>query len=298
VSILRICDEILESTDPLLPPTDLRIVIASAIKKLRLNVDDAEEHAHSNEQKIFERLDQIIENAKRAKIYCHVQFSTSDKSLIQGSLYSSSTEDDGVKLEKKRRACAPKILESVRSLSDTDFEFLCGLALKCLAVDRPFVSKQSGDQGVDFFGKADFARFVKGTSQLETVTGELSIWLVGQAKRYNKTKVTTSALRELVGSLELVRARAFADNGEALRHLQVRVCEPTFLLLVTSGVFTSGSHELLKNAGIIGYDGERLSLLLADHGIGLDDDHEFDEKILKAQIAAIRDDVNEFHWSP
>jgi hypothetical protein len=162
-----------------------------------------------------------------------------------------------------------------------------------MEVDEPFVTQASGDQGVDFFGKVNFGRFVRGTSELGPITPDLSIWIVGQAKRVKTTKITTAVIRELVGSVELAKSKISADGGRALTDLTVRVCEPIFYFVVTSGVFTAGSQTLMEEAGVIGFDGDRLAAFLADNGVGLDADQKFDASIFKSAIEKLENKIRD-----
>lgn len=274
-------------------PRELRSLATEALVSLGWSDEEALQFANDNEEKIQNVSKRLINAAEDRAEPVSFEFNANDPFLIQGNCYVLPDEGVSTKDDKERRANAPELLKAIGDLNPRDFEHLCGVLLQCLAVDVPFVTQSSGDQGVDFFGKADFGKFVRGTSELGPVTENLAVWIVGQAKRYANTKVKTSDLRELVGSVELAKSRISADGGVALTDLEVRLCEPIFYFMVTSGVFTSGSETLLKSAGVAGFNGKRLSILLADHGVGLDSSRVFDRKIflqtIKDMSSVVRD---------
>ena len=288
--IAAVLNDIVKPNDP---PRELRKVAVEACVSLGMPGDDAIDYAHDNEDKLRDASVELIRRHQLRAEPVNFEFNADDPYLIQGSCYALPGEDASLRLDKEKRANAPEIIAAIDALSEREFEYLCGVLLTCLKVSEPFVTRTSGDQGVDFFGKVDFGEFVRGTSQLGPVTPNLSVWVVGQAKRVKKTKVTTAIIRELVGSVELAKSRISADGGRALTDLTVRVCEPIFYFIVTSGVFTEGSDSLMQEAGIIGFDGKRLAAFLADHGVGLDEERKFDLPSFKAAISQLKGKVKD-----
>ena len=162
--------------------------------------------------------------------------------------------------------------------------------LASFGVDLPNVSEGSGDQGVDFYGHAGFGELIADTTLPGSVEEPIRVWIIGQAKRYLETKVSTADLRELVGSVELSRAKVHSGKRDPLQNLKVRLCDPIFYMLVTSGDFTGGSRELIEKSGIIAMDGVQLCQFLADHGKG-GGAAGFDEQALLAEIEEMKDRV-------
>jgi restriction endonuclease Mrr len=100
----------------------------------------------------------------------------------------------------------------------------------------------------------------------------LSVWLVGQAKHYEKTAVSTRDIRELVGSVILAQSKTFAGKKDPLERLELRVCDPVVYFFITTGRFTRDSKELLNRSGVVAMDGVQLSVFLADNLAGHDGD--------------------------
>ena len=125
-------------------------------------------------------------------------------------------------------------------------QYLCSGLLKVIGVDKPITTKYSADEGIDFYGKLKLEKFVFSEHHFPGVQQQLDCWLIGQAKHYLNLDVSTVEIRELVGSVELAKARAFGSIGEKYLDLQVRVCDPVFYLFFTTGRLTSASWQLLK----------------------------------------------------
>lgn len=98
----------------------------------------------------------------------------------------------------------------------------------------------------------------------------MDVWLVGQAKHYKATQSGTPELRELVGAIELGRAKVFGSTTSPLDGMDIRVADPVFALFITTGSISSNGWHLLKRSGVIGLDGEMVAAFLADRGVGMD----------------------------
>ncbi|MGB7208061.1 MAG: hypothetical protein WBD27_05315 [Pyrinomonadaceae bacterium] len=93
--------------------------------------------------------------------------------------------------------------------------------------------------------------------------------MIGQAKHYNETDASTFAIRELVGSVELAKGRAFGSVAEKYTDLTIKACDPIFYLFFTTGRITANSWRLMDRSGVVGMDGEMIAALLADNNIGV-----------------------------
>ena len=96
---------------------------------------------------------------------------------------------------------------------------------------------------------------------------DLVFWLLGQAKHYRDSKVSTPDLRALAGSVFLGRARAFPREG-SLPRLDIRACDPVIMLFLMTGQISSDGWDLCRRAGIVAMDGEMLAAFLADKQVG------------------------------
>ena len=111
----------------------------------------------------------------------------------------------------------------------------------------------------------------------------MSVWLVGQAKRYKAVQVATPDLRELIGSVQLARTRTFVGGGTSLEELRLLPCDPIFYLFFTTGSISADGWQLLEKSGMIGLDGEMVAAFLADNGVG-EEAGKFSESTLNAWL--------------
>ena len=103
----------------------------------------------------------------------------------------------------------------------------------------------------------------------------MKVWLVGQAKHYDASQVSTKDIRELVGSVSLARTKTYAGSKDPLARLQMRSCDPVVYLFFTTGRISRDARDLLQKAGVVGMDGGQLAIFLADCGVGLDEEGHF-----------------------
>lgn len=233
--------------------------------------DEADEKAAAWLSVFQVRLAEIRQTAIEQTRYIQFDFNSSGTGHIQGACFCEPSDPPDVSQAKTNRALAPEIRAYFESITDAAFEKLCAAVLELLGVDEPFFSQKAGDQGIDFFGRAPFSTILSQTALPAGVEKTLGVWIVGQAKKYKDTVVGTADLRELVGSTQLARAKVYSGPEDPLADLQMRLCDPVFYLLITSGSFTRGSQRLIERAGIIAMDGGQLAQFLADHGRGLKD---------------------------
>lgn len=138
-----------------------------------------------------------------------------------------------------------------------------------LKVEIPYVTRRSADQGVDFYGRVPLGDILKPKLLDSGAEKNMFVWLVGQSKHYPETKVSTSEIRELAGSVEFARAKIYAGKTDPLINLTLRPCDPIIFMFFTSGKFTRDSNDLLRRSGVLSFDGLQISQFLADHGVGI-----------------------------
>ncbi|WP_209076893.1 restriction endonuclease [Shimia sp. R9_3] len=192
-------------------------------------------------------------------------FNSANPDYVQGACFVEGGDTEAVRAEKAARAKQERYLEFYEQLNPVRFERLCGKVLGLLAVEEPHVTRASADQGVDFFGRLPFGTLLTPRHIPAGAEKQLSAWLVGQAKHYVRTSVSTKDIRELVGSVLLARSKTYAGHADPLAELDIRVCDPVVYFFVTTGRFTRDSRDLLRKSGVVAMDGLQLSVFLADN---------------------------------
>ena len=108
--------------------------------------------------RFIKRAEFIIRSNREAGSYVSFTFNSSGSDYLQGSCYPEPTDPEDVVKAKLRRSQTYYIYEHCRSLKPAQIEQLCGRILELLKVEKPFVSRQSADQGIDFFGRVPYGK--------------------------------------------------------------------------------------------------------------------------------------------
>lgn len=232
---------------------------------------DAEDKADEWLPRFKSRLKHEIAATRDEGGFLAFQFNSSGDDYVQGSCFCEPHELPEVQEAKIRRAYTFQIHECCLALDPEQFEQLSGRLLGLLNVEQAFVSRRSADQGIDFFGRVPIGKMLKPSLLDMGAEKHMFVWIVGQSKHYPQTKVSTGEIRELVGSIELARAKVFAGGRDPLEELRVRLCDPIVYMFFTSGTFTRDSKALLTRSGVLAFEGLQISQFIADHGVGTKD---------------------------
>lgn len=229
----------------------------------------AAEFAEAQEALSLTELAGLRAEADNQAVPCRFAFNGKIADHIQGSSFIEPEDTDATRKAKKRRLNYESYEGFLRNLGWDEFEACCRGILAQLGCPSPKLTALSNDQGIDFFGRLSLRDRLGNQSILPSVDSMLDVWMVGQAKHYQKTQVSTPDLRELVGSVQLARAKAFADGGAALQGLDLKVCDPVFYLFFTTGTISRDGYKLLDASGMISMNGAQIAAFLADNDIGV-----------------------------
>ncbi|HEY1501106.1 MAG TPA: restriction endonuclease [Acidobacteriaceae bacterium] len=133
--------------------------------------------------------------------------------------------------------------EILHEITPNEFEKLAAIVLKILGCTDVFFTPLSHDQGIDAFG---YRRLVDPTPY-GVIHG---LTWIAQAKHYLSTRVSTSDVRGLVGSKELLITRVFSTVGERYKELRLRPFAPIAVALVTTEEIPTTVRRLADGAGI------------------------------------------------
>jgi len=236
---------------------------------------DPFERASEWEAAIRSRLLSYIKTTEERGVQPQIAFNSSSSYMIEGACFIEGTDSAEVVEQKKRRLRWKDYYETLQELSPSEFELLCREILKLIGARNIRLTKQTRDEGIDFYGRLSVADLIEPSSvfRFRSFESFLEIWLVGQAKHYRAMKVATPDLRELVGSVRLASARAFADlDPDKYPDLWIRVADPVFMLFFTTGRISIDGWQLIKKSGIVAMDGEMLATFLADHKVAIMDE--------------------------
>jgi len=257
-----------------MPPRPLHHVLEEIIIQERWN-EPAETPAELAEKWLVRFKVSIRDEIQKLRYnhhFCHYELNSANDDYIQGACFVEPTDKDDVACGKNKRANMCRFEEAFKAITPKDFEFLCGRVLGLLKVEEGFVSRTTADQGIDFFGRVPFGEILKPSAIPHGAERLLKIWLVGQAKHYHATQVSTKDIRELVGSVSLAKSKVYAGAKDPLSDLQMRTCDPVFFLFFTTGTISRDAWDLLNKSGVVAMDGTQLAVFLADHGVAIKND--------------------------
>ncbi|MBU4232416.1 MAG: restriction endonuclease [Proteobacteria bacterium] len=192
---------------------------------------------------------------------------------IQGGCFVEPCDTPEVKEQKRRRLRWRNYYDFLRDLTPELFEKVCSRLLGLLGVPKPVLTPYRGDQGIDFFGRMSIGDLTGHGALFPVFETDLVLWLLGQAKHYPDSKISTPDIRALAGSAFLGRVRAFPRDGD-LPQLKIRACDPIIMLFFTTGQISSDGWSLCRRAGIAAMDGEMVAAFLADKQVGVEGEGE------------------------
>jgi hypothetical protein len=206
-------------------------------------------------RQLLERWNRSIQYGKQPRF----SFNSVSDYKIQGACFVEPCDPPEVKEQKRRRLLWRDYYACLEGLRPEVFERLCSCLLGLLGVPNPVLTPYRADQGIDFFGRMSIADVTGHGPLFPVFETSLVFWLVGQAKHYRDSKISTPDLRALAGSVFLGRARAFT----------IRPCDPVIMLFLTTGQISSDGWALCRKAGIVAMDGEMIAAFLADKQVGV-----------------------------
>ncbi|RKR75908.1 restriction endonuclease [Frondihabitans australicus] len=235
--------------------------------------DEADEFAASHHVAILSTLKDAIAESELRYRFCRIEINESSQDFVQGSSFYPAGEAQTERARAKRlRLAKDNYAIFLRTLSWREFEGCCRGILGILGVEEPTLTQASDDQGIDFYGKLALGNRLDNFSELPGLDRRLNVWLVGQAKHYDKTRVSTPDIRELVGSVRLAQSGIASDDGRALSGFNPSLLDPVFFLFFTTGTISRDGETLAARSGMICMDGDQIATFLADNEIGLTGD--------------------------
>jgi len=146
--------------------------------------------------------------------------------------------------------------DALQEINPEKFEDLAAVVLKKLSCEAVFRTPRSHDQGVDAFGYRGVA------PSLSRAVSHKLVW-IAQAKHYVTHGVSTNAVRELVGTNELLVSKIFSTVDQRYKELELLPYAPAALLLLTTHEMPSTVHRLAERAGIYVFEASDLYDLLS-----------------------------------
>lgn len=237
------------------------------------NKGDALIVAEKYAQQFINRISRILNDQSNSDTFGRVIpycLNSSSQYMIQGAAFIEPHDDSELQELKRKLRFFDDYLCFFQSVDCREFESLCAGVLNQLGVISPRITPSSRDEGIDFYGILSLEKSLGWKSPLRGIEQQFNVWMIGQAKHFDSSQVSTENIRELVGSARLARSRAFSTRAETrYSDLKPRPCDPVFCLFFTTGEISRDAWTLMRNTGVIGMDGCMLAKFLAERGIGI-----------------------------
>lgn len=150
-------------------------------------------------------------------------------------------------------------------LTDIEFQRLSARILDFVGCKITFLTPLSHDQGLDGFGVKPLLSY-EVTSSFKN---SLDVWILIQAKHYEKHSISSKEIRELVGSSDLAIHKIFATESERYPSLDLKPFAPIALIVTTSSEVKRTVSTLAKKTGIILITGCELCSIFYNHSAAL-----------------------------
>lgn len=272
-SAAKVLEKYVALTSPPRPARELIIEICVG-EGWGVNASAAAEKAEAWEERFLTQLRWNYNELTKAGRPCGYAFNSSSDYMIQGYAYLEGDEDELIREAKIRRGRMASYSDALRTLTPRQFEEACHKMLQELGATNPTLTKASGDEGIDFYGRMSVGAAGTVDNLLPGINAILNVWLVGQAKHYVEGHAATPDIRELVGSVVLARSTVYSNvSGEMYSNLAIRVCDPIFYLFFTTGTISPPGWRLLERSGVVGMDGQMVAAFLSARKIGVVDDN-------------------------
>ena len=268
VSLVRILLETFPLDAPPVPIVELltQIILERKWETVRVVArEKAERWMDPALNRLRTEINQLLEIGRVSRI----SFNSSSNYMVQGACFIEPRDPEDLRDRKQRRLRSETYSQILTELTPEQFENLCGKLIELLGVEKAYITRRSADEGIDFFGKLSFESIFFPQDLTPTIQKQLSIWVVGQAKRHIETHSGTPEIRDLVGAINLGRSRAFGSAKSPFPDLRIRVVDPVFSLLITTGRISANAWKLMERSGVIGMDGEMVAAFLADREVGI-----------------------------
>lgn len=260
------------------PPESLVTLIVRELEVVEgLSPGLAAERAEAMVERTLAVIRKMHDDHVEKNMFKTYAFNSSDESFLQGVYFIEPQDDEETAASKKRRSQLLEVRGALERLEPDGFERLCKAILMSFDPLSCSLTKYRSDQGIDFYAKVRWLPpLLSGAVDIE-VFSRFDIWIVGQAKHYLDSKVSTPDVRELVGAVELARAGAYSLVGDRYPDLKMRLCDPVYYLFMTTGDLSSEAVELARRSGVIALDGFGVCELVAHMNLGFSESGLFDQ---------------------
>lgn len=251
------------------PPIRLVLAIEKELSgHFELPMLQAAELAYALESRVAALISKRLLESDASGVPGRMVILGSNSDMLAGACHVLASDLEVVAQAKLQRKSVSPVLSRIRALSPTEFELFCSRVLSEIGAQSAFVTRQSNDQGIDFYGVLNVGALANLPSPFFKLSHNIELRFAGQAKHYPNTAIGTETVRSLIGAIALARTKTFSVDDDLFEKLALRPFSPLLAMLFSTGRFTSGARSLAESAGILVCSGEQLATFLTDKGVG------------------------------
>lgn len=170
----------------------------------------------------------------------------------------------------------PDIVRYMTRMADNDFEKFSGKYIQLHFSDFAFVTRKSGDGGIDFMGNGVFKKFLNlSGTRVDLKNKQMSFKIIGQSKRYKpENAIGPKEIREFLGSVKILqealhpnKESAWLGQKEVLS--KIKLADPFIYTFLTTSYYSEDAITLSNKLGIYIYDIDDIIFDLIENSIGI-----------------------------
>jgi restriction endonuclease Mrr len=253
------------------PPRALREVLEEEMRgHFQIVPIRAAEQSERWEDRVRQRINDKHRETENAGMVPVVIIHHANVRRVVGSCWVDPIDSAAVAAAKQGRVHAQLILAALRALTADQFELFGSRILRELGAEQVRVTRQSGDNGVDFYGFLSLGGLQQHPPAICQLAHNIQLLFAGQAKHYPNHPIGPATVRELIGAIALARFQVFSSEPDFFEAFKLLPYNPLLALLFTTGRFTKGAMEIADAAGVIARNGAQLATFLADRNVGME----------------------------
>lgn len=239
--------------------------------------DQVEEYESLNNCSLNREQQEFLLSSVKRKLRDHIQ--SRENKGSQAKFQFSKADDNflvGISYANQDYEVFPRIYDHLISMDDIAFEKMSAKYIQMHFCDFAFVTRRSGDGGIDFVGNGTFKKLLNISNQpVDLKTNNLSFRMIGQSKRYNpRIAIGPKEIREFLGSVRILqesinpnKENAWLGQQEVLK--QIKLAEPFIYVFLTTSYYSEDAIDLSSKLGIYAYDVDDIIFDLIEHKIGM-----------------------------
>lgn len=252
------------------PPRALREVLEQEmLGHFQIVAIRAAEQAERWEDRVRQRIIEKQREMENAGTIPVVILHHASNRRVVGSCWVDPIDTAAIAAAKQGRVHVQQVLTALRALTASEFELFGSRILRELGAEQVQVTRQSGDNGVDFYGFLSLGGMMQHPPAICQLAHNIQLLFAGQAKHYPDTAIGPATVREMIGAIALARFQVYSSEPDFFEAFKLLPYNPLLALLFTTGRFTTGAREIAEASGIIARSGEQLATFLADRGVGM-----------------------------